>query len=176
MFRSILVALIGLIMMGLTVIGYTASARFLFAGGSTESMMTIAAPSAIVSTVFLALCVVLYLLRKRMSRSIRWPLLGIAVILWFISGRTIGLAAFPDGRVSTGWFFIETNRFNLCQASEDCETVIGSEMQTAPSSLWRLDLSTGHVSETIFVGPFLWGQSKTLFRVGCPNPASHARV
>ena len=97
-------------------------------------------------------------------RSIILFSLGVVMILWFLSGRTVGIIPWPDGRVNTGWFYIPTERFYLCNGKTDCDAVIDYHTKTETLPFWRVRIKNESIDKTIFVGPFLWSSATKFFK------------
>jgi hypothetical protein len=160
--RIVIVSFVVIIMTALTLIGYS-DAHPGLTGGSLDSIMSMAALPPIYATVFLLVFVILIILYLKKPTNIKLVLLSLIMILWFLSGRMIGIIPL-DGRLSTGWFYIETGRHTLCDYKTDCETTIYYQTQTESLFFWRIRVSNKNIDETIFVGPFLWNRAQKLFK------------
>lgn len=73
---------------------------------------------------------------------------------------------FPDGRVITGWYYIEANKFYLCRTGDDCEVVIFKDSKVSKLFLWRIRISNKYVNKVIFLGPFAWSNCFSVFDKG----------
>jgi hypothetical protein len=160
-------------MLGFTVLMYlTSFNRFVFAGGSTESLMTIVSSNGVLSTFsFVAFFLLLFF-----GAKIRPLVKGIAMlllfILWLMSGRTIGTKLYPDGRLSMGWFYIETERLNVCKNdTTDCERITHYQTFVKKLPFWRLRIKNEDISRTIFIGPVVWSKAFTQLKEDFPAVA-----
>jgi hypothetical protein len=155
--------LLFILMALLTANGYTATNTYFFAGGSMASLMSVAALPAAVPTTLLAIFGVLLYFYLRRDKRIKLAYLAVVMVLWFLSGRTIGTILYPNGQVVTGWFYIATDKFLVCNQKTDCETTIGYRTKTESLSLWRIHIKNDSTDKEIFVGPFLWHRTVHLF-------------
>lgn len=83
--------------------------------------------------------------------------------LWLLSGRVVALKPFPDGRVITGWYYVETNKFYLCSVKDDCETIIYKDSKVTMLSFWRIRVTNKNMNKEIFFGPFTWNSCFLVF-------------
>ena len=74
-----------------------------------------------------------------------------------------GAQSCPDGRIITGWYYIETNKLYLCKEGYDCETILSRESVVNKLSLWRINIKNKDVDKVIFIGPFTWYSSSKIF-------------
>lgn len=136
------------------------ASRHLFAGGSIESTMKIFEPSFWVTFIlFLVSILITILLRKKVI-----PLLltfSIISSIWFFCGRTIGIHW--TGEIITGWFYIATDKINLCESVTNCNDIIDNT-EVNDSHFFFLKL-VGKTSEEkkIFVGPIIYEEIKNYF-------------
>lgn len=89
--------------------------------------------------------------------------LSLVLVLWLLSGRVAAVKAFPDGRVITGWYYIETNSFKLCKENEDCESVLFKETKVKLLPLWCISINNKDTNRVIFIGPFTWNSCIKIF-------------
>lgn len=141
--------------------------KFIFAGGS-DSLMNIIT-SSILIRVFLAFILFIYIIlyAQTLKKTII-PIIILTFTIWLFSGRMI--AIFPYGRMSSGWFYMETNRINICNDNEDCEKVYYYETKVYKLNLWRIRLKNKNIDKIIFVGPFIWYKTLHLFSNTFKNP------
>lgn len=123
----------------------------LFSGGSVGSAMRIFGPNSLLVLVLcFATTLSTFLFRKRLKFLLICFLLFFS--LWFLSGRTIGV--YWTGELTTGWFYISTDKFLLYDNENCSENVI--ECTTATNScFFGLKFINGALEEDIFVGPEL---------------------
>jgi hypothetical protein len=121
-----------------------------------------------VNLIMLCLFLVLYLVLliffwKKLSVTVILILCSI-LLLWLLSGRTIAFKYFPNGRILTGWYYIESNQFTLCGDDEDYERIISQETKLIESPYWSVRVVNENIDETIFIGPFTWRSSMEVLR------------
>lgn len=155
--------IIFLAMAALTAIGYTSANTFFFAGGSIASLMDLAAMPVIIPTSLLIVFGLLLYFYWRKNSKVKLVNLGIVMLLWFLSGRTVGMIVYPDGEVVTGWFYIQTGRFYICDQKTDCETTIGYHTKTESLPFWGIRIKNRNTDKLVFTGPFLWNRTAKLF-------------
>jgi hypothetical protein len=88
--------------------------------------------------------------------------LSLLMLLWLLSGRTTAMLVTED-EIATGWFYIPTTRFTLCNPNEDCEVTHYNKTKVQALSFWRIRITNSTVDETLFIGPFAWAETKKLF-------------
>jgi hypothetical protein len=154
----IFISVIFIIMMFLTAIPYVGDSPSL-AGGSIGSIMIMITIRAAISTVLLVAFVLMsYFYFKKKVKAV---FLILTFLLWFVSGRMIGIL--PDGRLSTGWFYMETDRIDLCDHKTDCETVMAQQTKIQKLLFWRIRVKNKTTDQIIFVGPMLWNNALKVF-------------
>lgn len=127
--------------------------RAFFAGGS-DVLMELVASSLYVKIILLfSFVLVVVAFRKTKNRALYYSVLFILFSAWLLSGRTVGLFAY--GRLSTGWFYFESNRTYLCKDWLDPEVVLNRETVYEKESFWRYRISNNQTEKVIFVGPFI---------------------
>jgi hypothetical protein len=84
-------------------------------------------------------------------------LLFALIIIWLFSGRRISIRNTEKCRISTGWFFIETNSFSLCKL-KDCDCEIIHETTYEKLSFYRVKIKNKEIRKTIFIGPMVWSR------------------
>jgi len=141
----------------LTLVGLdTSTGNFVFAGGS-DGLMEIRTVNIWIK-IFLLLASGFFLINFHKNKGIKNVFLCVFFIfIWFLSGRTI--ATFPDGRISTGWFYIETNKILLCNGELDCETITHYKTTVETKKLWVININSVNSNYAIFVGPFIWSDT-----------------
>jgi hypothetical protein len=156
--KLIFIAVIFIIMMFLTAIPYVGDSPSL-AGGSIGSIMIMITIRAAISTVLLVAFVLMsYFYFKKKVKAV---FLILTFLLWFVSGRMIGIL--PDGRLSTGWFYMETDRIDLCDHKTDCETVMAQQTKIQKLIFLSIRLKNKTTDQIIFVGPMLWNNALKVF-------------
>lgn len=140
--------------------------NFIFVGGS-DMLMSLVSSNFLVSITFgIAFFIIVFFYQKA-RRKVVIPLLILIFLLWFLSGRMIAL--FPDGRIITGWFYIQTNRSDICRTDIDCEKVFRYDTRLEKLSVWRLRVSNSEIDVQIFTGPFIWRHSQLVFENEFPS-------
>ena len=91
----------------------------------------------------------------------RFFLLFVLMIIWLFSGRRISIRNTEKCRVSSGWFFIETNSFRLCKLA-DCDCEIVYETTYERLSFWRIRITNNDINKTMFIGPIVWPKVITI--------------
>lgn len=152
----------------LTLFGYLPASKFYFAGVSVDYMMDII-DANIISTLLLLLVGLLGYNYLRKPQKVKLFLLYIGMLGWFLSGRIVATIIYPDGRVSCGWFYIETERFYLCNATTDCETTISYKTKVEPLPFGRIRITNEFIDKTIFVNPFAWKATLKMFNNKFPD-------
>jgi hypothetical protein len=138
--KLIFIAVIFIIMMFLTAIPYVGDSPSL-AGGSIGSIMIMITIRAAISTVLLVAFVLMsYFYFKKKVKAV---FLILTFLLWFVSGRMIGIL--PDGRLSTGWFYMETDR------------------KIKKLLFCSIRVKNKTTDQIIFVGPMLWNNALKVF-------------
>jgi len=147
---------------------------FLFAGGS-DVLMEYAMSGFWVQTLFATLYLVTLIIPYRSLEKNKKFLLVALFSLWFLSGRIVSI--FPDGRISTGWFYIETDKVNICENSIDCEKTVYYDTRLEKLSLWRIRIQNDKIDVVVFTGPFISSKSLNMLKgkfhnwKGKPNKA-----
>ncbi|WP_300601842.1 hypothetical protein [Niabella sp.] len=143
-----------LIMLLTVMLGFSpGTARFLFAGGS-DGLMELVTSSLVLRVVIVALfclSVMVYILQKKKKIFLLFPV--VFFILWIISGKMI--AIFPDGRLRSGWFFMEIRSVNICEGQADCEQVSYYETTVTALSFYRIRVKNNTVDAVILTTPFI---------------------
>jgi len=76
----------------------------------------------------------------------------------------MGIKLYPDGRISTGWFYIETNRFSVCAGeTSDCEQITHYQTFIEKAPFWSLKIRNKDINRTVFVGPIIWSEALNQF-------------
>ena len=97
------------------------------------------------------------------GRKLLFVFLGVTIILWLLSGRTIGAIVDPEGKIVVGWFYIETEEFYVCDRKTDCESVFYYQTKIEKLPFWRIEIKNGNIDKRIFVGPFIWDKTLSIF-------------
>jgi len=84
--------------------------------------------------------------------------------LWVLSGRTVGIKPFPDGRIVLGFYCVEFGDFNLCSREMDCDLIMyTSKFEALP--LWRIRIYNDSMDRIVLVGPFTYGSTINLLSI-----------
>jgi len=143
---------------------YSPERNFLFAGvSSADYMLELASMPMAVPTIFLFCFGLLTLYYFKRAKKIKLVFLTVILLLWFLSGRTIGTILWPEGTIITGWFYIRFDKFIICNNDGDCETTISYHTKTEELSFWRVRVKNKNTDRVIFVGPFIWSRTLKLF-------------
>lgn len=150
------IILIALCMLAGTIMIFLKDVKILFTRESAAYLSTISDVNHVFSVLFFIgyICVTVLIFRNFSTRKVL--MLLVVLILWLLSGRVVAFKAFPDGRIISGWYYIETNKFNLCENDVDCETIISKESTISKLPLWRIRINNKYNNTVIFVGPFTW--------------------
>lgn len=150
------IILIALCMLAGTIMIFLDDIKILFTRESASYLSNISDVNSVFSVLFFIgyLFVAVSVLRKFDTQKVL--ILLPVLILWLLCGRVIAFKAFPDGRIITGWYYVETNRFNLCKNDIDCETMVSKESTISKLPLWRVRINSKYANKVIFVGPFTW--------------------
>ncbi|PTD14290.1 hypothetical protein [Flavobacterium columnare] len=155
---KILLVVFLVFMLILTILAFTDDMKLLFTYESTEYLSDISNVNVFFSVLFLIVYLfMLIYFWKRLKLVL--PFLFFVVILWLFSGRTLAFKYHPTGRVITGWYYIETDMFNLCEENQDYESILANETVINELSFWRLNLKNKDTDKTIFIGPFVWNEN-----------------
>jgi hypothetical protein len=150
-----------------TIIGFFPSyTTFIFAGGSDGLMDMISVNSFFQTSIILIFGAIL-IVNKSKLRKYTYFLLMLVFLLWSLSGRMIAL--FPDGRLSSGWFYIETNRINICKDEIDCDKIFYYETEIEKLPLWRIKIKNKRTDNVVFIGPMVWKKTIELFKKKFPR-------
>jgi hypothetical protein len=139
---------------------WPSTGNFIFAGGS-DILMTIVTSHFLTSITLAVSFFATVLIYKKKRRVLFTLLLTLIFLLWLLSGRMIAL--FPDGRLISGWFYIETNRTDICKTDIDCEKLFYYDTKFEKLSFWRLRIANSETNTTVFTGPFIWKNAIRLF-------------
>lgn len=157
------IILIGLCMLAGTIIIFLNDIKILFTRESAAYLSSISDVNQVFSVLFFIgyLFVTVLVFRKFSTRKVLVLLL--LFILWLLSGRVVAFKAFPDGRVITGWYYMEANSFNLCKENNDCESVVFKQTKVKRLPLWCISINNKVINKVIFIGPFTWNSCAKLF-------------
>ena len=160
---KILLTTLLLIMAAFTALCYSPDAKLLLVNTSAGYMVQVAAVHPLLPTALLVLFAVAQRLYYIEPGFKKFALLSAILLSWFLSGRIIATKIYPDGTVSTAWFYIPTQSFDVCHDVKfDCEAMLASHTITERLSFWRLRIRNENTDRTIFVGPFVWGKANDL--------------
>ncbi len=148
-------------LLAITMLGIDESTgNFIFAGGS-DGLMEIRVTNVWLKILLFFISAFFLFQFYKNKKMYSLILHTLFLFIWFLSGRTI--ANFPDGRISTGWFYFETNRILLCNEIVDCEAVIHYKTTIKSNSLWFLNIEANNKKYLFYVGPFIWSDTKEVF-------------
>ena len=158
--KIIISAILLVVMATLTASGYFLKANL--ARGDMESMEDIAAVNGAWPAIFLVISGFLLFYYLSQPTKVKLAFLGITIILWLLSGRMISMIFWPDGKLTTGWFSVPTEKFSLCNGKTNCETIMAYHTKTENLFFWRIRIKNENVDKIVFVGPFLWSKTVRL--------------
>ncbi len=141
-----------IVMAVLTLLAYDpAIGIHFFAGGSIESTMTLCPPSFFISS----LCLGFFILFRFIApwEHIRIMLLLLSVILWFLSGRTLGVCF--DGRVKTGWFYISAGEIDLYYSGKYHNDILQDRTSVRLRLQSFIQIKNKKVDKTLYVSPII---------------------
>ncbi|THU30781.1 hypothetical protein FAM09_29720 [Niastella caeni] len=148
------IILIALSMLVGTIMIFLSDIKILFTRESAAYLSNISDVNHMASVLFCIGYLFVTVLVFRKFSALKVLTLLLVLILWLLCGRVVAFKAFPDGRVITGWYYIETNKFNLCENDVDCEGIISKETTISKLPLWRIRINSKYTKKIIFVGPF----------------------
>jgi hypothetical protein len=137
--------------------------KYFFAGGSIDSLMEFASSNMLLQ-IFLLVANGFALFRLIRGINFKKLMLFILILaLWITSGRVIGI--FPDGTIKTGWFYFETNEYDVCIDNKtDCQTIAAYQTSAEPKFPWCVLISNKQVRHNIFLGPLIWYPATNLLK------------
>nr|WP_294922372.1 hypothetical protein [uncultured Flavobacterium sp.] len=146
-----------LIMLVFTSFGFVEDVKVLFTYESADYLSDITNINVFLSLVFMIIYLTLLIyFWKRLKPVVL--IFFFIFSLWFISGRTLAFKYHPTGRIIVGWYYIQTEMFNLCKENQDYEKILSKETEIKELFFWRLNFKNKDVDETIFIGPFVWDE------------------
>jgi hypothetical protein len=161
--RIILLVVLLLLMIVIVLPYFSPANKFVFGGTSADYMLNLAALNVTWPIALLVLYAISAWFYHKKPNRMRLASVSTVVILWVLCGRMVGTLLWPEGKVITGWYYIPTNDFKLCDGSTDCETVIYYQAHIEKLSFWRLKIKSKNIDQTIFVGPFIWNEVPKVF-------------
>ncbi|RVU90811.1 hypothetical protein EH230_07805 [Flavobacterium columnare] len=160
---KILLVVFLVFMLILTILAFTDDMKLLFTYESAEYLSDISNVNVFFSVLFLIVYLfMLIYFWKRLKLVL--PFLFFIALLWLISGRTLAFKYHPTGRVIIGWYYVETEIFNLCKENQDYESILANETIINELPFWRLNLKNKDVDKTIFIGPFVWDETVKILK------------
>lgn len=144
-----------------TILSFVKDIKVLFTHESADYLSSISDVNHLTSVLFLFLFFIALFFIKHIFKKIL--LLLSFFIFWLMSGRVVAFKNFPDGRVITGWYYIEGKSFKLCKENTDCESVLFKETKVKRLSVWRISINNKLTSKIIFIGPLTWGSCTKIF-------------
>lgn len=159
---SKIVAIVMVVLMSLaTAISFFKDSKLLFTHESADYLSSISDVNHLTSVLFLFFFLItLIFIKYGLKKNL---LLLSFFILWLMSGRVVAFKSFPDGRIITGWYYIEGNSFKLCNQNIDCERMLFKETKVKRLPLWRISIDNNLSNKKIFIGPFTWNSSAKVF-------------
>jgi len=142
-----------------TILLFYSDVKILFLRESAGYLSKINDPNRAASIIFLVTYVVILIFFWKKIKLHIYLTLSILFILWFVSGRSVAFKYFPEGRVITGWYYIETDNFYISKGQMDYEKVITKETSIEILSFWRIRIQNKMIDRTLFIGPFVWENS-----------------
>lgn len=146
----------------LTALCYHPLAKLLLISTSADYMVHCAVAQLVWPTVFLILTGILMVTYNKKPSKVKLVALVAVILLWGLSGRTAAMRVTED-EIATGWFYIPTTRFTLCNPNEDCEITHYNKTKVEVLPFWRIRITNSTIDETLFIGPFAWTPTKKLF-------------
>ena len=151
-----------ILMAFITFIGFNSGlTRFFFASGSDGLMRLIESDLYIRIILLVLFFLLVFLIKKWKWKIFYYPAMSIVFGLWLLSGRMIAL--FPDGRLISGWFYMETSRVDICKDVADCEKTLYYETSYRSEFLWKYRIKNKELDFTIFASPFIKIKIEKLF-------------
>jgi hypothetical protein len=139
----------------ITCIGFSENtSRFLLAEGS-DCMMQMFNISILYQLLSLALIFFVFFFRKILKKFYA-SMLILSILLWLLSGRVIGHFPFPEEKIVSGWFYIQTSQTYFCNYKKNNCEEITNETLIEKKPFWFIHIKNQEVDKSIFVGPFLW--------------------
>lgn len=149
-------------MMLFTALGlFPSFSNFLFARGS-DNLMELITSNISVQILFLMLFGFSAFMYIKRRSKLYISLIFISFAFWILSGRMIAL--FPHGRLSSGWFYFETSRTDICKEDMDCEKIFYYETTFDRLLFWRIKIKNKQIDDIVFTSPFIWEKSINLFK------------
>lgn len=149
------------VMTTVTMFCFLPDAKILFTSESAAYLSSISDINKITSIIALAIFLISIITFKR--TWLKPFLLITSFSIWLMSGRVSAIKPFPDGRVLTGWYYLRTGRFNLCDGGRDCEGTLSNKTQLAKLSLWNIHIKNLFIDRTVFIGPLNWNNCYEVF-------------
>lgn len=147
----------------LTALAFNEDTKLLFTYESAEYLSDISNVNVFFSVLFLTIYLFLLIyFWKRLKLVL--PFFFFIILFWLFSGRTMAFKYHPTGRVITGWYYIETDMFNLCKKNKDYESILANETEINELFFWRLNLKNKDIDKTIFIGPFMWNETVKILK------------
>ncbi len=145
-----------LTMVTLTLISFSDLGKLLFVSESADYLTSTTKIDYTLLVIFLGTyaCTLISFWIK--PKFYKLGIISILFLLWLLCGRMIGFNSFSDGRVNTGWYYLEYERIYLCNSKSDCESLLAYGTKMEILSLWRIKITNENINEVIFVGPFTW--------------------
>jgi hypothetical protein len=153
---KICIVIVAILMLVGTSMIFLKDIKILFTSESADYLSSISEPNRLLSILFFIGFSSMTIFIFRDYNKIKLIILFLLLGLWLLSGRIIAIKEFPDGRIITGWYYIQTNSYFLCGNDSDCETTLAKESTITKLPLWRINIKNKHTNKVIFVGPFVW--------------------
>ena len=138
--------------------------RFFFANGSGESLMKLIEPNFYFQITLFLFCTILWFKLMLLTNLKNLILFLFLFFVWIINGRTIGVLPFPNGNVKLGWFYFETNEFDVCvNQNTDCQTIMDYQTVVKENIFWIIKIKNKEINKNFFVGPIIWNKTMKIF-------------
>lgn len=160
---KIIVVVIGLCILTGTVLVFFKDIKILFTRESAAYLSDISDVNHVLSVSFFIVYLYLAILVLRRLSLRRLFILLLVLLFWLMSGRVVAFKSFPDGRVITGWYYVEANSFKLCKEDIDCESMLFKETKVTRLPFWCISIDNSLTNKIIFIGPFTWNSSAKVF-------------
>lgn len=154
-------ALIILVLIAMIIVTYLGSGETSSLFYTKESATYLTKVSDI-KTIFSVICLIVFLILIFYNFDGRLKKLSLILvfIVWFLSGRKVGVKKFETGMVNYGWYCFQTGSFFLCEKEITlCEKEIAYKTTIEKKHLWRVNVKNEDINETIFIGPIAWNKA-----------------
>lgn len=124
-----------------------------FCGGSVESTMKLFISQKIITVILFLIALLTFIVLKNKIKPFL-VIFSLVFILWFLSGRTIGVHW--TGKVTHGWFYCPIGQFDISDLNAisniDLNTIEVTTIKRC--NFWTIELINGNKIK-LFAGPFI---------------------